>query len=177
MSCEWLLLPANEFACRRTLIEGCQSTLSSGNWPPEWEDEIDTLWNMIALGECTAHLEALHHERNLEFEVSDAKTTEVVKRALLSFSPAQVINLCWQSARDAVDYMAKKQIGRGAGQSVVRGILDRKIDKYLANDWKLNPSRRDRRLPRSAISVVFFDVVTGFGDEYFNEVPPQSSVN
>ncbi len=173
MQCEWLLLPLNAIEDRRHLIDGVFRLLDAGDWPEEGESEIDLLWRRIAIAECEAHFQLLHDERHLAFEMSEPKTIDTIDRGLDHFSPAQMANLCWQSARDAVDYMAKEGLPQKLGQNMSRTILSRKIDRAVTDRWQVKPARRDRRLPRSSFSGVFFDVVTGFGETYFQERPPQ----
>lgn len=172
MKCKWRYMPINEVAFRRHLINSTVEALESGHWPAHWEQELDQIWHGIVLAECVSHFELLHWERNLPFSRDEPKTIDTIIRGLKKYSPAQISNLCWQSARDTVDYMVKNEIPSRSAQNVSRAILARKIDKAIVDGWKLKPSVRDRRLPRSAVSHVFFDVVTGFGEGYFREVAP-----
>jgi hypothetical protein len=172
MKCKWLYLPVNSIDFRRELLRSISRVLETGKWPDAWECEIDHIWREIVKAECLAHMTILHSERNLQFEINEPKTIDTIMRGLRAFSPAQLNNLCWQSVRDTVDYMAKENIPSRSAQNVSRAILSRKIDRALVDGWQVKPSHRDRRLPRSAASHVFFDLVTGFGDSYFREVAP-----
>lgn len=56
-----------------------------------------------------------------------------------------------------------------AANSVVGGI-ERKFERYLANNWEIKAFRRDFRLPISIVSQVLFNTTLHTDDGGFNKV-------
>jgi len=80
MECDWLFLPLNSTEDRRRIIENTFQIIDTGDWPQNWEEEIDQIWRQITTSECEAHLHLLHSERHLKFEMNEPKTIDTIQR-------------------------------------------------------------------------------------------------
>lgn len=169
---KWRFLPSMSVDQARDLVRAVEMIFRDSEWPDEWFADVDRMWRQIVLEECLEYFSHMMAQRGFDGDINDERVRDVVDRALGHFAPAQVVNLIWQSARDCVDYMATKGIPARQAQAVCRGILDRKIDKHVAEKWVPRNSRRDFQCPQSAISLTLFNTVLQLGERAFNEKSP-----
>ena len=92
-------------------------------------------------------------------------TRELFDQLVEGFSVAQIYNLIWRSAREAVAYAERAAITpEHAGATVVHEI-SRKAEYTLSRGLELKPYRRDWGAPRSRLSVVLFDLLLEIGED------------
>ena len=149
---------------------------ASGPWPPLWalmweEDDWRGLWREISLNECLAYLRLVLGEHGLPFRAGD-KTRLVLGEVLDRFSVAQVWGMIWRAGRDAAAFYMRRNSTREHAANTVVGSIQRQAERALGEGWDLRPFRRDRRLPRSAVSEVFFAKALRAGDAGFDGVMP-----
>ncbi len=149
---------------------------ASGPWPPLWavmweEDDWRGLWKEISLNECLAYLRLVLGEHGLPFRAGD-KTHLVLGEVLERFSVAQVWGMIWRAGRDAAAFYMRRNPSREHAANTVVGSIQRQAERALGEGWDLKPFRRDRRLPRSALSEVFFAKALRAGDAGFDRVVP-----
>lgn len=153
---------------------------ASGPWPPLWalmweEDNWRGLWREISLNECLAYLRLVLGEHGLPFRAGD-KTRLVLGEVLDRFSVAQVWGMIWRAGRDAAAFYMRNNSTREHAANTVVGSIQRQAERALGEGWDLRAFRRDRRLPRSAISEVFFAKALRAGDAGFESVlPPEGT--
>jgi hypothetical protein len=153
---------------------------ASGPWPPLWalmweEDDWRGLWIEISLNECLAYLRLVLSEHGLPFRAGD-KTRLVLGEVLERFSVAQVWGMIWRAGRDAAAFYMRNNSTREHAANTVVGSIQRQAERALGESWDLKSFRRDRRLPRSALSEVFFAKALRAGDAGFDLVlPPQGT--
>lgn len=148
-------------------------------WPPLWaivweEDDWRALWKEISLQECLSYLELVLGEHGLPFRAGD-KTNFVLGNVLESFSVAQVWGMIWRAGRDAAAFYMRRGSTREHAANTVVGSIQRQAERALAEGWDLQSFRRDRRLPRSVLSEVFFGKALRTGDGGFTHVIPLES--
>lgn len=153
---------------------------ASGLWPPLWaimweEDDWRGLWREVSLNECLAYLRLVLGEHGLPFRAGD-KTHLVLSEVLERFSVAQVWGMIWRAGRDAAAFYMRRNSTREHAANTVVGSIQRQAERALSEGWDLKPFRRDRRLPRSALSEVFFAKALRAGDAGFDRVlPPEGT--
>jgi hypothetical protein len=77
--------------------------------------------------------------------------------------------------RDVTDYNVKNDIPPYRAKNNFVGAIQRKAEKYIAQGWNLNDSRRDFDCPQTWISSTFFDVFMKVGQNGFTSMPPPDS--
>ncbi|MDP9480478.1 MAG: hypothetical protein M3R38_33255, partial [Actinomycetota bacterium] len=153
---------------------------ASGPWPPLWalmweEDDWRGLWREISLHECLAYLRLVLGEHGLPFRAGD-KTRLVLGEVLDRFSVAQVWGMIWRAGRDAAAFYMRNSSTREHAANTVVGSIQRQAERALGEGWNLRAFRRDRRLPRSVLSEVFFAKALRAGDAGFDGVlPPEGT--
>jgi hypothetical protein len=153
---------------------------ASGPWPPLWalmweEDDWRGLWKEISLNECLAYLRLVLGEHGLPFRAGD-KTRLVLGEVLERFSVAQVWGMIWRAGRDAAAFYMRNNSTREHAANTVVGSIQRQAERALGGGWDLKSFRRDKRLPRSALSEVFFAKALRAGDAGFDGVlPPEGT--
>lgn len=165
----------------QTYIESLDDMLDgTGTWPPLWailwdEDDWRSLWMEISLNECLAYLRLVLGEHGLPFRAGD-KTKLVLEETLERFSVAQVWGMIWRAGRDAASFYMRKSSTREHAANTVVGSIQRQAEKAVAEGWELRQYRRDRRLPRSTLSEVFFAKALGAGDAGFESPFPSERI-
>lgn len=154
---------------------------ASGTWPPLWaimweDNDWHSLWKEISLNECLAYLELVLREHGLPFRAGD-KTRFVLSGILENFSVAQTWGMVWRAGRDAAAFYMRRGSTRGHAANTVVGSIQRQAERALSEGWNLQAFRRDRRLPRSTISEVFFAKALKIGDGGFNRVVPHEDTS
>lgn len=118
----------------------------------------------VLVQECFQFLELVLDRNQLPF-FPGRGTRELFERLVEDFSVAQVYNLIWRSAREAIDYAGKAAITpEHAGATVVHEI-SRKAKYTLAQELALKPYRRDWGAPRSRLGEVVFDLLLEIGED------------
>jgi hypothetical protein len=150
---------------------------ASGPWPPLWalmweEDDWRRLWREISLGECLAYLRLVLGEHGLPFRAGD-KTRLVLGEVLERFSVAQIWGMIWRAGRDAAAFYMRNNSTREHAANTVVGSIQRQAERALGEGWDLRSFRRDRRLPRSALSEVFFAKALRAG--FDSVMPPEGT--
>lgn len=172
-------------ALARGYVAELEETLDAsptGSWPPLWtllwEDDWRELWKEISLHECLSYLRLVLGEHGLPFRPGE-KTHLVLDETLESFSVAQVWGMIWRAGRDAAAFFMRRNATRPHAANTVVGSIQRHAERALSEGWDIQPFNRDRRLPRSALSQVFFGKALGAGDAGFEMVipPPGTSLD
>jgi len=144
--------------------------LLNGDWKEEWYQEALLLWKRIALEECKQYLLYVLDRHNLSFKPGE-KTDQYLEHALEHFSTGQVINIIWSSAKDAAAYYQRENISKQHAANTAVSSIHQRVERYLANDWNINSSRRDFNCPQTILGKAIYNTVLRLGDDGFNMVP------
>jgi hypothetical protein len=122
------------------------------------------LCRTVLVQECFQFLELVLDRNQFPFYPGRG-TRELFDQLVEDFSVAQIYNLIWRSAREAVAYAERAAITpEHAGATVVHEI-SRKAEYTLSRGLELKPYRRDWGAPRSRLSEVLFDLLLEIGED------------
>lgn len=129
-------------------------------------DEALSLWKELALHEC---LETFEHQGQLhKLQPPAGEKTIVTFQALLEdLSVAQVYNIVWGAARNAVAYYQRGGVTRQQASNSMVGGCRTRADK----GWEIKPYGRNYERPRSELSHVLHDAFLKIGDLGFTARP------
>ncbi len=153
----------------KIFIQQLEKKLSSIDWEDSWYSEAKELGKEIALQESLAYLNCVMTEHQFNFSVGE-KTILVLNKILEQCSVAQSYNLIWGAAKDAAAYYMRSNTPKAQAANSVVGGIERKFERYLANNWEIKAFRRDFRLPISIVSQVLFNTTLHTDDGGFNKV-------
>ncbi|MDD4969899.1 MAG: hypothetical protein PHT07_10775 [Paludibacter sp.] len=134
--------------------------------------EINTIWTSICFFEC---IEYLKHKLD-EYKMPDnigPKTDLSIKEGLKHYSTSQMFNHIWYAVKEAAAQSNKAGITKKHAVNMIPGLIQRRIERAIAEGWDIKPYGRDFNLPQSLIADVLFNKVLKIGNRGFNEVPPR----
>lgn len=139
-------------------------------WSEEWCSEGVVLWKRVALAECLEYFLFCLEEHNFEFNPGD-KTIQYFEFALEHFSTARVFRLVWQSVTGAAAFYQRGSVPKRQAANMASSAIQRNAEKALAEKWEVKPFRRNYKCPQTIVSDVLYNLVLGFGEDGFNNVP------
>lgn len=143
-------------------------------WSEDWYEDVLDVWRTIGKYECIEYYLHLLNQRNFEPEEIGPKTHSVFEDLLTKFSVGQVYNLTWQAVRDTTDYVVRENLPKYRAKNMFIGAVQRKADKFLAQGWQVNNSRRDFDCPQSVLSSTFFNLFLGIGADGFEKLATEN---
>jgi hypothetical protein len=172
-SVAWRLSLGRSDAEIREFVSELESIIANRDWPGSWEDNWIPLWKDIALQECVQYL--LHNMAERGFQFNPGKKTKLVFEQMLEYySVSQGYSFIWRAAKDAADFLVRKQVSRKhAANTVITGV-QRSMERARDNEWDVKHFGRNFECPRSNISHVLFSSVLRMGDSGFTDVLGQT---
>lgn len=166
----WVLLPHMDLQEKSTYLRELQIRINNEDeWPEDWNSQIRFIWREITKYECFEYYEYLIRQRNFDVPEFGEKTHSTFEHALNYFSPAQVFNIAWQAVRDTTDYIVREGMPKYKAKNMFIGAVNRKIDKYRAENWEARQSHRDFNCPQTVLSSTFFDSFMRIGTLGFTQ--------
>lgn len=135
-------------------------------WPAAWREQAPDLAHELARHECVAYLRHLAEERGLPMTTGE-KTFLMIDNALATYSVGQTYAFCWQGAKAAVDFRARKSVSALHAANTIVGSCQRSIDVARTKQWAVENYTRPSQVRRSHLSYVLYDAFLGFGDRAF----------
>ena len=96
------------------------------------------------------------------------QTFEII---LNDFSVSQIYGIIWRAVADASKLYLEKGISKKHAANSVIGARERYAERAKINGWDLTQYNRIKDLPRSELSLFYFNRVLGIGEMGFR-VPP-----
>lgn len=129
------------------------------DWPVDWWSESSDVWRDLMVEECIAYLQKCLAEHTLPFAAGD-KTRATFVDLLKTFSLGQIYSFVWRASRDAAAYWVRESysISKNQASNTTISNIQRAADRARAEGWTVKVFGRDRKLPVSAVSHVFFTV-------------------
>lgn len=146
----------------REIEEACLTK----RWPAAWREQAPDLARELARHECVAYLRHLAEERGLPMTTGE-KTILMIDNALATYSVGQTYAFCWQGAKAAVDFRARKSVSALHAANTIVGSCQRSIDVARTKRWAVENYTRPSQVRRSHLSYVLHDAFLGFGDRAF----------
>lgn len=138
----------------------------TGRWPESWREQAPDLAREMARHECLAYLRFLAEERGLPMTTGE-KTFLMIDNALTTYSVGQTYAFCWQGAKAAVDFRARKNVSALHAANTIVGSCQRSVDVARTKQWAVENYTRPSQVRRSHLSYVLYDAFLGFGDRSF----------
>lgn len=135
-------------------------------WPDAWREQAPDLVREIARHECLAYLRHLADERSLPMTAGE-KTFMMIDNALATYSVGQTYAFCWQGAKAAVDFRARRNVSALHAANTIVGNCQRSIDLARTKQWAVENFTRPSPVRRTHLSYVLYDAFMGFGDRSF----------
>lgn len=128
-------------------------------WPIDWWIQSSDVWRDLMVEECVAYLQMCLAEHTLPFAAGE-KTRATFVDLLKTFSLGQIYSFIWRAARDAAAYWVRESysITKNQASNTTISNIQRAGDRARAEGWAVKVFGRDRKLPVSAVSHVFFTV-------------------
>jgi hypothetical protein len=170
----WLLSLPLGWVSTAKYLESLEDMISAPHedWPQHWHAQAAELHRIVAFEECMQYLRVCMEDHGFEIEASD-KLTHAVRSILANFSIARAFNFIWRAARNAAAFSQRAECySRTHAVNTIPGSLQRSAERAIAEQWDVNPYRRDRRSPESALSHVLFTVALKLPDGGLGTVPP-----
>ncbi|MBZ2189139.1 hypothetical protein K8B33_08520 [Alcanivorax sp. JB21] len=164
----WNFVMFEDAKSPRSIIEKIEALLASGDYRDDRHNEIVELAREISLLECLSYLEYVVAEHQLSFTAGE-KTKIVLNQVLDNFSVAQAYNLIWRAAKDAAAFYMRSGANRKHAANTIVGNIQRQLDRAVANNWEVNPFRRNYDKPQSILSQVLFNTCLRTDDGGFSE--------
>lgn len=155
-------MPAQTMDRIREIEDACLT----GRWPAAWREQAPDLAREMARHECLAYLRFLAEERGLPMTTGE-KTFLMIDNALTTYSVGQTYAFCWQGAKAAVDFRARKNVSALHAANTIVGSCQRSIDVARTKRWAVENYTRPSQVRRSHLSYVLYDAFLGFGDRSF----------
>jgi hypothetical protein len=170
----WLFLPGLDITDKREFLRGLTAA-TDGDFPHAWQADVPKLWREIIKAEAFEYFFHMLDQRGYELDKIGEKTDAVFDFLIERFPLSKICNLIWQAVRDVTDYNVKNNIPPYRAKNIFVGAIQRKAEKYIAEGWNLNHSRRDFGCPQTWISSTFFDAFIKVGQIGFTSMPPADS--
>lgn len=151
------------------LVQNIELAGLSRFWPKHWYDDAVPLWLNVALAECRQFYDYNAKLRGLQAQGDGAVNTMLIN-LLRDFSVGQVYRVIWNGARDASDFLIRKNPNRAHAANYMVGACQRWADRARAEGWQVIAFKRNFDLPRSMLSYVLFDVILRIGERGFTDV-------
>lgn len=164
----WNFVMLEDAKTPRSIIESIEALLASEDYRDERHNEIVELARELSLLECLGYLEYVVAEHQLSFTAGE-KTKIVLNQVLDKFSVAQAYNLIWRAAKDAAAFYMRSGVNRKHAANTIVGNIQRQLDRAVANNWEINPFRRNYDKPQSILSQVLFNTCLRTDDGGFSE--------
>ena len=155
-------MPAQAMNRIREIEDACLTR----RWPAAWRQQAPDLVRELARHECIAYLRLLADERGLPMTTGE-KTFLMIDNALTTYSVGQTYAFCWQGAKAAVDFRARKGVSALHAANTIVGSCQRSIDIARTKRWAVENYSRPSQVRRSHLSYVLHDAFLGFGDRSF----------
>ena len=128
------------------------------------------LWKNIAYYECLEYLYSKMEEYRLPDNIGP-KTENIIVEGLKYFPVSQMFNHLWAATKDAAAQSVKREITKKHATNMIAGILQRRIEKSVAEKWEIKPYGRDFNLPQSIIADLLYNRILQIGDKGFTAIP------
>lgn len=170
----WLFLPGLDAVHKKEFLRDLTIAID-GDLPDVWQADVPRLWRDIIKAEAFEYFFHMLDQRGYKLDKIGEKTDAVFDFLIERFPLSKICNLIWQAVRDVTDYNVKNDIPTYRAKNNFVGAIQRKAEKYIAEGWNLNDSRRDFDCPQTWISSTFFDAFIKFGKDGFTSMPPADS--
>ncbi|CAJ1918183.1 MULTISPECIES: hypothetical protein [Aeromonas] len=138
---------------------------------PQWENEALKILFRIAREEVLQYVYVRADELNIAFSAEN-KTREVVNQLLHDFSVSEIYYFVKKSVENAHIYYSK---GFATNKKQAANTIPNKIlslgERAINEGWNTYKYNRDKRVPRSYISHVFYDFILQDEDAGFHKSP------
>lgn len=133
-------------------------------------EEALKLWQSIAKQECIAYFE--YQLNSVQFNTNFGKKTNIIiERLLENFSVSQIYALIWKEVASASKAFLEHRCSRTFARNIAIKGLERYGERALENGWNIIKYSRNKSIPQSILSEVFFNSVLPLKDDGFNQVP------
>jgi hypothetical protein len=157
----------------QSLINRIETSFRNQKWLEIWKEQWLDLWKKVALWECLEYLNLVMKEHHFDFTPGE-KTMTVLAELLEMYSVGQVWRIIWISTTNAVAYKERSGIPKSQAANSVVGGMQRYGERARSEGWRLDPFKRDRRIPQSMISQVLFNAVLQLGESYLGVTADES---
>ena len=151
------------------LVREIESIAQTEQWPPNWsEEDALSIYRQLAVAECWqfARLSLRHRGMGVPGETA---LRSLIDNLLQDFSVAQIYHIIWAGARNAADFLVRKEVQRSHASNFFVGSCQRWADRARADGWEVRPFSRNFDLPRTQLSYVLHDVFLKIGSRGFSE--------
>lgn len=160
----------SEILSSKQVYEWLSRKFSDGHFYREWNDELLDVWVNLGAAECIEYAKSKAEEYNFKFD-SESKIGELIRDLLNRHSVSECfyfISVAYLNA--AAFYQSNKATSRKHAENTIPGKI-----LTLANSGKSKCWDRPPNLPRSAFSLMLFDVILNAkNDAGFNLCPHKS---
>lgn len=138
---------------------------------PQWKDEVFSFLFRLAREEVMQYIEMRAEELGVDFSASN-KTREVVTQLLQNFSVSEIYYFAKKAVENAHIYYSKGfSKGKKHAGNTIPGKMLELGERAVNENWNTYKYNRDSRVPRSAISQVFHDLLLQDDDAGFYKSP------
>ncbi|WP_299876442.1 hypothetical protein [uncultured Cocleimonas sp.] len=167
-----VLYDKTKFGSLSQFVTYHENKLIDFEWEDHWYGEAKELIDTLRFEECTAFLKLMQSQHGFDYRVGK-KTAHVLKQLLNTLSVAQVYSFIWSSAKDSASYYLRKKVSKRQASNTVIGNIERKFDRFIANEWDIPAYKRNFELPISSVSLVLFNKIFKSDDGGFNKTTEQ----
>jgi hypothetical protein len=153
---------ASTEALRRSSEEGEDVADALSVWAGVWED--------LALAEVAEYARCSLAEAGFNPDWAD-DATEALQAGLAQFSVHQIMYLVHIALRSLALEQRRSFPRYGQAGHAFTAAIRNYVRRAAAEGWVIRGMTRPLDLPRSAITVIFAETVTGLGDRYYTECP------
>jgi len=134
------------------------------------EEEALKIWQSIAKQECINYFE--YQLNSVQFSTNFGKKTNfIVEKLLENFSVSQIYALIWKEVASASKAFLEHQYSRTFAKNIAISGVERYGERALENGWDIIKYSRNKNVPQSILSEVFFNNVLFIKDDGFNKAP------
>ncbi|EIO7468159.1 hypothetical protein ABL602_000259 [Salmonella enterica subsp. enterica] len=163
------------FGCVRwRMSQSCEALIEqlrnlNGNIPAHWHKELLPFAREIAQGEIVEYLGLLAEERKWPEPRNTETLSDLTRELVNELSVAQAFHLAYLGAMSASDYKQKYPVSaQQAADMLIKRTGDR-LESVRCGKFPAKPYDRPWKLPRSAVSFVFWGTLLNRGDEGFTQ--------
>lgn len=133
-------------------------------------EEALNLWKIIAKQECISYLE--YQLSLIHFDTHFGKKTNIMFEKLLeNFSVSQIYAFIWKEVASASKAYLEHRCSKTYAKNIAIHGVERYGNRAIENRWDIMKYTRDKNLPQSILSEVFFNLVLSIKDDGFNKAP------
>jgi len=173
----WEFLPGMDAEKKKSFIKILEEFVNDNRTVSLWQTDIVEAWRLVNKFEAIEYYLHLLEQRGFIPKKIGQKTHTVFDELLNHHSIAQIFNLTWQAVRDTADWALANKIPKYHAVNAFIGAVQKKSEKYRAEKWDLNYSRRDFNCPQSTISSTLFDGIMKIGQKFMEIKPSYSYFN